>query len=82
MSKITPEQEKIINSFTCERLSSNKLNKNLINSFYNEKGQPLVDYLKIKAWEEDVDCNISYFLIKDSDDDIALFFFFKMRDFV
>ena len=77
MSKITPEQEKIINSFTCERLSSNKLNKNLINSFYNEKGQPLVDYLKIKAWEEDVDCNISYFLIKDSDDDIALFFSLK-----
>lgn len=77
MSKITPEQEKIINSFTCERLSSNKLNKNLINSFYNEKGQLLVNYLYSKAWDEDVSGSNAYYLIKDNSGDIALFFSLK-----
>ena len=44
--KITKEQEKYLNSFTCERLSSDDTNKALIDNFVSSKGESLVGYLK------------------------------------
>lgn len=77
MGKITDEQKRIIKMFSCERLSSNPENKYLIKNFVSEKGSLLVDYLLNWAWDEDVECKTAYYLVKSSDNDIALFFSLK-----
>lgn len=77
MGKITDEQKSVIEKFSCERLSSNPDNKNLIRSFVSEKGSLLVDYLHKWAWDEDVECKTAYYLIKSPEDEIALFFSLK-----
>lgn len=53
MGKITDEQKKIIESFSCERLTNKQENKELIKSFQNDKGRSLVRYLQRLAWDED-----------------------------
>ena len=77
MRMITKEQEGIIKSFTCERLSSNPQNEELIKSFVSNKGQLLVDYLQENAWKEDLSRQTAYYLIKFPGNEIALFFSLK-----
>lgn len=77
MGKITDEQKRIIEKFSCERLSSNPENKNLIKNFVSEKGSLLVDYLHELAWDEDVECKTAYYLVKSPENEIALFFSLK-----
>lgn len=77
MGKITEEQKKIIESFSCERLSSKKENKDLIKRFTSDKGRSLVGYLQHLAWDEDIECKTAYYLIKSPDDEIAMFFSLK-----
>lgn len=77
MARISEEQSRIINSFHCERLSSNEENKELIKNFTSEKGKSLVAYLNEKAWQEDVDGVTAYYLIKSDENDIAMFFSLK-----
>ncbi len=77
MGKITDEQKRIIEKFSCERLSSNPENKNLIKSFVSEKGSLLVDYLHVLAWDEDVEGKTAYYLVKSPENEIALFFSLK-----
>lgn len=77
MGKITDEQKRIIEKFSCERLSSNPENKNLIKSFVSEKGSLLVDYLHDLAWDEDVEGKTAYYLVKSLENEIALFFSLK-----
>lgn len=77
MGKITDEQKRVIEKFSCERLSSNPDNKNLIKSFVSEKGSLLVDYLHKWAWDEDTEGEKAFYLIKSPDNEIALFFSLK-----
>lgn len=77
MAKITDEQKHIIKSYSCERLSSKSENQELIKIFTSKKGRLLVDYLQKWAWNEDVECKTAYYLIKSSDNEIALFFSLK-----
>lgn len=77
MGKITDEQKRIIEKFSCERLSSNPENKDLIKSFVSEKGSLLVDYLQNLAWDEDIQCKTAYYLVKSPENEIALFFSLK-----
>lgn len=77
MGKITEGQKKIIESFSCERLSSKKENKELIKKFSSGKGRSLVGYLQHLAWDEDIECNTAYYLIKSPDNEIAMFFSLK-----
>lgn len=77
MGKITEEQKKIIESFSCERLSSKKENKDLIKQFISDKGRSLVGYLQHLAWDEDIECKTAYYLIKSPDNEIAMFFSLK-----
>lgn len=60
MGKITDEQKKIIKSFSCERLTKEEKNKDLIKSFQSEKGRSLVWYLQNRAWDEDTECKTAY----------------------
>lgn len=71
---ITATQQKIIQSFKCERLSCNELNKSLIRNFSNKQGKLIVDYLLSKAWDEDINCENAYYLIKDDVGNVAMFF--------
>jgi len=77
MGKITDEQKKIIESFSCERLTNKPENKDLIKKFQSERGRSLVGYLQHLAWEEDTKCKTAYYLIKSPDNEIALFFSLK-----
>lgn len=70
---ISCAQNKILKSFTCERLSSNPENKNLILNFTNNRNPKLVKYLQKSAWQEDVSGECAHYLIKQGDE-IALYF--------
>lgn len=77
MGKITNKQLSVIEKFSCERLTSNPENKKLIKDFVSEKGSSLVDYLHKYACDEDIESKTAYYLIKSSENDIALFFSLK-----
>lgn len=70
---LTCQQNKILKTFTCERLSSNVQNKILIDSVQNVRNPNLVSYLKNKAWIEDESGECAHYLIKYNEE-IALFF--------
>ena len=44
--RITDNQEKVLSSLRCERLSENADNEKLIQSFQSERGSSLVSYFK------------------------------------
>lgn len=75
--RITAEQEKILATFECERLSSNDLNFYLIKNFLNKKGQAIVEYFQENAWQEDVNGTTAYYVIKTQDNEIVMFFSLK-----
>ena len=74
MEKITPEQEKIIKSLRCVRLTSDEAHRGIIQSFNNIRNNGLADSLRAEAWEDDANGSVAYYLIKDKDGN-ALFFF-------
>ena len=74
MGQITEEQLSVIKSLTCERLTQNDKNKEVIRDFINNRNKGLSDSLREEAWEEDANGSIAYYLIKDKDGN-ALFFF-------
>lgn len=75
--QITEEQQQILNSLVCERLSSNENNLRLIDAFCNVKNGSLEHTLKNEAYEEDEAGNIAYYLIKDKDENIIFYFSIK-----
>lgn len=75
--KITQEQINILNSFKCDRLSSNEQNKELIKAFKSEKGDLLVKYMQQNGWDEDVSGETAFYLIKNPDGIPCLFFSLK-----
>ena len=77
MGKITDEQRDFLDSFTCERLTKNPANQDLIREFRNEKGKSLVQHLKKDAWNEDLKNRTAYYLVKSSKGEIA--FYFSLR---
>ena len=75
--RITQEQEAVLAGFTCQRLTSDATNKDRIKGFSSAKGSPLVAYLQHKAWEEDSAGSTAYYVIKNADGLILLFFSLK-----
>ncbi len=75
--RITKEQEEYLKSFKCERLSAVASNEALIESFYSKRGELLVNYLKSRAWQEDINGDTAFYLIKNSDGIPCLFFSLK-----
>lgn len=75
--QITEEQKLILNSFVCERLSSDEKNLRLVDDFYNARNRSLEHALKNEAHEEDESGNIAYYLIKDKEDNILFYFSIK-----
>ena len=73
--KITNEQKNfILSEFTCERLSCNKKNKDLIKNITNKENSALVNILQNSAWNIDQANKTAFYIIKDRDNHIPLFF--------
>lgn len=72
--KITEEQESILNTFKCERLSSDIQNAENIKNFSSDKGKLLVDYLQNFAWNDDITGKLAFYIVKSSENEIILFF--------
>lgn len=75
--RITREQKDILNSFKCERLSANVVNEKLMKSFTSKRGASLVSYFTRLGMEEDVAGTTTYYIIKDAQNEIMMFFSLK-----
>lgn len=75
--KITNEQLAIINSLTCERLSSHKENMRLIDSFYSSRNNNVAAALLNEAFQEDEEGVVAYYIIKDMENNVLFFFSLK-----
>ena len=75
--QITEEQKRILDSLTCERLSSNPDNLREVENFYNLRNGSLEHTLKDVAYEEDEASYIAYYLIKDAEGNILFYFSLK-----
>ena len=74
---ITPEQEAVLRSFTCERLTADNANLYRIQYFTSRRGPGLVDNLKRTGWSTDSKGSVAYYVIKNPDGQIVLFFSLK-----
>ena len=75
--RITEEQCKLINSLTCERLSSRHDNMRLIDPFWNKRNNKIAETLLNEAFQEDEDGVVAYYVIKDADDNVLFYFSLK-----
>lgn len=75
--KITDEQQKVLNSFSCERLSANSNNIDLISDFASEKGFSIVEYFRKCGLLEDASGETAYYIIKTQHNEILMFFSIK-----
>lgn len=71
--RITAEQEEILGSFKCERLSSNAENEKLIQSFASRRGASLVHYFREYGLKEDIEATTTYYVIKTQADEVLMF---------
>lgn len=75
--QITDRQKQLLDSLTCERLSSNEAHLRMIDSFSNGRNGSLEHTLKNEAYGEDENGNIAFYLIKDADNHILFYFSIK-----
>ena len=75
MSRITEQQEKILESFSVERLSSSDINLQLVGSFSNPKSDSLTNKIQSDAFEEDENGSVAYYVIKNKADGGIVFYF-------
>lgn len=72
--RITEKQEKYLNSLVCQRLSRDPANKDLIRNFKCARNKGLAAQLRYYAWEEDESGATTYYIIKDRQNNILLYF--------
>lgn len=75
--KITDDQLKILESFKCERLSTNNIYSEKIKTFKSARGSQLVSYLQELGWKEDQSNETAFYLIIGPDGDPWVFFSMK-----
>lgn len=75
--RITEEQQQIVDSLICERLTSKAGNKQLISAFENKTNPNLADYLKNEAWDEDIRGDVAYYLVKNPKGEVLFYFSLK-----
>ena len=74
---ITPEQKAILDRFTCERLTARPKNLYEIQDFYSRRGEGLVNSLLSRGWSSDLRGHIAYYLIRNPEGEIVMFFSLK-----
>lgn len=77
--KITPEQERILNSLKVERLCANRVdNLRLIETFSNEKNPNLVKIIKLqRTINRDESGTIAYYVVKAPSGEMLMYFSLK-----
>ena len=75
--KITEEQKKVLDSFSCERLAGKLENMRIVEDFYNSRNPQLEQNLKDKAYEEDENNTTAYYVIKDEEGSVVFYFSLK-----
>lgn len=75
--KITEEQRKVLDSFSCERLAGKQENMRIVEDFYNSRNPQLEQNLKDKAYEEDENNTTAYYVIKDKEGSVVFYFSLK-----
>lgn len=75
--RITREQNKVLDSFRCERLSENAVNESLIETFTSKRGDSLVSYFKSFGLQEDRTGKTTYYVIKNMENEVMMFFSLK-----
>ena len=75
--KITEEQRKVLDSFSCERLAGKPENMWIVEDFYNSRNPQLEQNLKDKAYEEDENNTTAYYVIKDEEGSVVFYFSLK-----
>ena len=74
---ITSDQLSILESFVCQRLSSDGDNMRLVDNFTNHINDAIAQTLKNEAFEEDESNSIAYYVVKNADGQILFFFSLK-----
>lgn len=75
--RITKEQKDLLKSFKCERLSADAVNEELMKSFTSKRGSSLVSYFTRFGMTEDIAGTTTYYVIKDAQNEIMMFFSLK-----
>ena len=75
--RITAEQQKIVDSLKCERLSDNLDNIRLVEDFVNSRNDSIAQTLRNEAFHEDEDNIVAYYVVKDSSNNILFYFSLK-----
>lgn len=74
---ITEEQKQLLSTYTCQRLTADKDNLMKIQRFYSARGRGLVNSLRNFGWEEDNNRSTAYYVIKNAEGQIVMFFSLK-----
>ena len=74
---ITQEQIDLLNTFTCERLSADPANLSKIQTFHSNRGGGLVRALRNHGWTADKSGTTAYYVIKNPQGRILMFFSLK-----
>lgn len=74
---ITIEQNRILDTFRCERLSENAGNEALIEAFTSRRGDSLVSYFRSFGPQEDRTGKTTYYVIKNAENEVMMFFSLK-----
>lgn len=75
--RMTKNQEAYLQSLTCQRLSADPVNQQLIRSFRCARNSGLAAQLRYYAWNEDTSGCTTYYVIKDGEGRILLYFSLK-----
>jgi hypothetical protein len=75
--RITEKQEAYLNTLTCQRLTRDPANKQHIRNFRCVRNSGLAAQLRYYAWDQDASGSTTYYIIKDPDNKILLYFSLK-----
>ena len=74
---IRKEQQAVLDTLSCSRLSSDEEHLRLVDDFFNRRNDSLSHTLQNEAYEEDVEGGTAYFVVKNGEGRIVFFFSLK-----
>lgn len=75
--KITDKQEEFLSTLTCQRLSDDPANKRQLRNFKCSRNRQLAAYLRYYGWEEDTAGTTTYYVVKNQENKILMYFSLK-----
>ncbi len=75
--EITRDQQILLDSLVCERLSSSEQNLDLIQTFCNARNDGIAETLRKNAWNDDKEGSVAFYVVKTAQGDVLFFFSLK-----